>query len=51
VLRHFPAYDRLYLVTMFAKNEQGNLTAAERNEIRAVIARIGKALAEGDVHA
>jgi hypothetical protein len=48
---HFPAYDRLYLVTMFAKNEQDNLTAAERNAIRAVVERIGDALAAGVPHA
>ena len=44
---HFPAYDRLYLVTLFAKNEQENLTAAERKAVRAVVGRIAAALAAG----
>ena len=44
---HFPAHNQVYLVTLFAKNEQDNLTGAERNAIRAVVRRIGGALAAG----
>jgi hypothetical protein len=48
---HFPKHDRLYLVTMFAKNEKDNLAQAERNAIRALIGRISAALDAGEPHA
>jgi hypothetical protein len=44
----FPRYGRLYLVTLFAKNEQANLLPAERAAVAKVLRRIGAALAEGD---
>jgi hypothetical protein len=48
---YFPEHGRLYLVTMFAKNEKGNLAAAERNTIKALIGRIGDALDAGAPYA
>lgn len=43
----FPAFSRFYLVTMFGKNEQSNLTAAERNAVAALARRISDGLAKG----
>src|SRR2546429_505205 len=34
---HFPAHSHVYFVTAFAKNRQGNLTAAEKNAIRTLL--------------
>ena len=44
---HFPKHRRLYLVTMFAKNEKDNLTPAERNAVKALVGRINDALDAG----
>lgn len=48
---HFPAHGRLYLVTLFAKNEKANLTPAERNAVTSLVRRIEDALDAGDAHA
>lgn len=48
---HFPAHHRLYLVTVFAKNEKQNVSQAERNAIKSLVGRIGDALEAGDRHA
>lgn len=44
----YPEYGRVYLVTLFAKNAQANLAAAERNAIRGILDRIGRALRRGE---
>lgn len=44
----FPDYGRIYLVTMFPKNVQENLTPAERNAVKALLGRIGDALRKGE---
>jgi hypothetical protein len=43
-----PRYDRLYLITLFTKNEQANLPPAERATIAKVLRRIEAVLAKGD---
>lgn len=44
----FPEHGRVYLVTLFAKSEQANLTAAERTDVKAMLERIGAALRRGE---
>lgn len=44
----YPEYGLVYLVTFFEKKEQANLTPAERNAIKALLARLGRGLARGD---
>jgi hypothetical protein len=41
---HFRVIDTVYLVVIFAKNDAANLTAAERNQIKAMLGRIRKSL-------
>jgi len=48
---HFPRHARLYLVTLFAKNEKDNLARAEQNAIKVLIGRIGTALDAGETNA
>jgi hypothetical protein len=44
----FPEYRRIYLVTLFLKSNQENLTAADRHEIKAILDRIAAALSKGE---
>lgn len=44
----FSEYARIYLVTLFSKNEKANLSPAERTTIKALLGRIGRALREGE---
>ena len=44
----FPDAARVILVTAFAKSTQANLGRDERNAIRQLLERIGRALAEGE---
>src|SRR5438552_2591442 len=37
----FPAFDQLFFVMAFAKNEQANLTAAEKKQVRKLLQAIG----------
>jgi hypothetical protein len=41
---YFRVADSVYLLTVFPKNEQANLTAAEKTEARKLIAWIGSQL-------
>jgi hypothetical protein len=41
---HFPAYSHVYFVVAFGKNEQANLTAAQKNVIRALLREIADSL-------
>lgn len=36
----FPAYETIYLITAYPKNEKDNLSAAERNAIRKLIEQL-----------
>jgi hypothetical protein len=38
----------VYLVTLYGKNEKGNLTQMERNAIRNLLRRLAEALAAGE---
>jgi hypothetical protein len=42
----YPAYGLIFLVTLFAKNEAGNLTPAERKVVKALLERITASLRE-----
>jgi hypothetical protein len=41
---HFPRHDYVYFVVAFAKNEQANLTASQKQRIRALLREIEQAL-------
>ncbi len=43
----FPHAERIYLVTVFPKNEKANLTAAERDGIRDALTFLGQAIRSG----
>jgi hypothetical protein len=45
---HFPQYRRIYLVTVFKKNEKANLSRIESNVIRSLLKAISDRLAKGD---
>ena len=40
----FPAYETIYLITAYPKNEKDNLSAAERNAIRKLIEQLEQCL-------
>jgi hypothetical protein len=40
----FPVVSRIYLVTVFRKNEKGNLSQAEKKGIKELLARLARAL-------
>lgn len=42
----FEVYEKIYLLTAYPKSEQGNLTKAERNELKKLVAVIEHQLAE-----
>jgi hypothetical protein len=44
----FPAYARVYFVTLYGKSRQANLTAAERLAIKGLLERFGAALSRGE---
>ncbi len=43
----FVGYETIYLITIFPKNEQENLSQSERNEIRKLINILGNELKRG----
>jgi hypothetical protein len=43
---YFPAYETIYWITIYAKQDKDNLTAGEKNEVRAVINALGARLAQ-----
>jgi hypothetical protein len=45
----FAAYESVYLITVYAKNEKAALSKKERNEIAKVIAKLEQGLAEREV--
>ena len=45
---HFPQYRRIYLVTVFGKNEKANLSRAEGNVIKSLLKVINDRLAKGE---
>ncbi len=45
---YFPDHARIYLVILFPKNVQANLTAAERNAMKTLMRRISDALKRGE---
>ena len=45
---YFPDHDRVYLVILFPKNEQANLTRTERNSMKALMQRIADGLKRGE---
>lgn len=42
----FEVYEKIYLITAYAKNEKENLTKEERNEIKRLIAILEQQLEE-----
>ncbi len=44
----FEIYEKIYLLTAYAKNEQDNLTKEERNELRTLIAVLEKQLQDNN---
>jgi len=44
----FPAHGRIYLVTLFLKKDEDNLSNAARNAVKALLDRIAAALAKGE---
>ena len=42
----FEVYEKIYLITAYPKNEKDNLTEAERNELRQMVAILEKQLEE-----
>lgn len=44
----FPAYGRIYLVTLFLKKDEDNLSVGTRNAIKTLLDRIALALAKGE---
>jgi len=44
----FPAHGRIYLVTLFLKKDEDNLSNAARNAIKSLLDRITAALAKGE---
>ncbi|MBE6578669.1 MAG: addiction module toxin RelE [Ruminococcaceae bacterium] len=42
----FEVYEKIYLITAYPKNEKDNLTDAERNELRQMVAILEKQLEE-----
>lgn len=44
IYAYFDRYSRIYLILMYGKNEQANLTAAEKKECRRLIGEIEDAL-------
>jgi hypothetical protein len=45
---HFPEYARVYLVILFSKNAQANLSNAQRAAVKIVLHRISVALKRGE---
>ena len=41
---HFPAFAHVYFVVAFGKNEQQNLTAAQKNSVRTLLSQIAEYL-------
>ncbi len=44
----FPAYRRIYLVTLFLKKNEENLADDSRHAIKAILDRIAVALSKGE---
>jgi len=44
----YPEHQRIYLVMLYAKNDKGNLTSSERNEVRELLQRLSGSLSRGE---
>ncbi len=45
----FEIYEKIFLITAYPKNEKDNLTAAERNELKQLVAILERQLEENQV--
>jgi hypothetical protein len=43
----FPEYGRIYLVTLFRKNDKDNLSSAERHAIKSIVSALADAIRRG----
>jgi hypothetical protein len=49
ITNNFSQRGMVFLLTAYGKNEQANLTGAEKNAIARVIQEIGRAIEEGEI--